>query len=153
MQTFTCPNCGRGWSENYCPECARTIDRSLNAEPVKQPQAKESARVTSVHSSGSVATRYSFRRAFIITLVLQLAFYLLYWMLGKDKATSSFNAFGNRLCPILLSGSCVHVVVVGATAFGGRRPISGVRIALRHSAWDRGLFTRPCSHRCALAER
>ncbi len=29
MLTFTCPSCGREWQENYCPECARTIDRAL----------------------------------------------------------------------------------------------------------------------------
>ena len=29
MFTFTCPSCGREWQENYCPECARTIDRAL----------------------------------------------------------------------------------------------------------------------------
>jgi hypothetical protein len=24
---FTCRSCGREWPENYCPECAKTIDR------------------------------------------------------------------------------------------------------------------------------
>lgn len=26
--TFTCGSCGRNWPENYCPECAHTIERA-----------------------------------------------------------------------------------------------------------------------------
>ena len=29
MQRYKCPDCGREWPDNYCPECARTIDRTL----------------------------------------------------------------------------------------------------------------------------
>src|ERR1700744_1001283 len=28
MPTFTCSTCGKTWTENYCPECAHTIDRA-----------------------------------------------------------------------------------------------------------------------------
>lgn len=33
MQTLICPRCRKEWPENYCPECERTIDRSL-LEPI-----------------------------------------------------------------------------------------------------------------------
>jgi hypothetical protein len=29
MTMFTCSTCGKEWPENYCPECARTIERPL----------------------------------------------------------------------------------------------------------------------------
>lgn len=28
MRVFTCSTCGKEWPENYCPECAHTIDRT-----------------------------------------------------------------------------------------------------------------------------
>src|ERR1039457_6107196 len=31
MTMFTCSTCGKKWPQNYCPECARTIDRSRTA--------------------------------------------------------------------------------------------------------------------------
>jgi hypothetical protein len=31
--SFTCPSCSRAWTENYCPVCASTIDRSRNQPP------------------------------------------------------------------------------------------------------------------------
>ena len=31
MTTFKCLTCGQEWPENYCPECARTIDRGQTA--------------------------------------------------------------------------------------------------------------------------
>lgn len=49
MQCYRCPNCGGEWPENYCPNCARTIDRSLlpqlSLEHV-EPPAKENGRFT-----------------------------------------------------------------------------------------------------------
>jgi hypothetical protein len=33
MKEFTCSTCGKVWPENYCPECARTIDRTLTGPP------------------------------------------------------------------------------------------------------------------------
>jgi hypothetical protein len=36
MQIFTCQGCGKEWSENYCPECAQSIDRSLTPQPPPQ---------------------------------------------------------------------------------------------------------------------
>jgi hypothetical protein len=38
VRTFTCPDCRRDWPENYCPECARTIDRSLD-QPKAEPRS------------------------------------------------------------------------------------------------------------------
>jgi hypothetical protein len=42
MKTFICSICKREWPENYCPDCARTIERSLEqrASPtaVSQPE-------------------------------------------------------------------------------------------------------------------
>src|ERR1019366_5472280 len=37
MTMFTCSTCGKKWPENYCPECARTIDRSRT--PQTPPEA------------------------------------------------------------------------------------------------------------------
>jgi len=33
MSPFTCSKCGKDWPENYCPECARTINPSSSHEP------------------------------------------------------------------------------------------------------------------------
>ena len=30
---FTCGTCGSQWTENYCPACARTIERLLSSQP------------------------------------------------------------------------------------------------------------------------
>jgi hypothetical protein len=35
-QSFVCSGCGKQWLENYCPDCARTIERPL-ALPVQIP--------------------------------------------------------------------------------------------------------------------
>jgi hypothetical protein len=44
MTMFTCSTCGKKWPENYCPECARTIDRSRTApEPGTRGVAAASA--------------------------------------------------------------------------------------------------------------
>jgi hypothetical protein len=37
MQMFTCSSCGKAWPENYCPDCAHTIDRGLLAPPRIEP--------------------------------------------------------------------------------------------------------------------
>ncbi len=53
MTTFTCSTCGKEWPENYCPECARTIDRSraapepgtrgVPAAPARDPMGRNRA--------------------------------------------------------------------------------------------------------------
>lgn len=40
MSTFNCSACGKTWPTNYCPECARTIDRTQNEVPPRPGIAK-----------------------------------------------------------------------------------------------------------------
>jgi hypothetical protein len=35
METLTCLTCGKAWPDNYCPECAHTIDPSRTELPPK----------------------------------------------------------------------------------------------------------------------
>lgn len=38
---FTCPSCGAEWPDNYCPACARTIDRSAMPPPETPPRGRD----------------------------------------------------------------------------------------------------------------
>ena len=38
---FTCPSCGAQWPDNYCPACARTIDRSALPPPESPPRPSD----------------------------------------------------------------------------------------------------------------
>jgi hypothetical protein len=47
MKTFTCPTCKKNWPENYCPMCARTIDKTIAQQPApapSQPKFQQSVR-------------------------------------------------------------------------------------------------------------
>ena len=90
MRTFTCAACGREWPGNYCPECAKTIERTLTSGPV-------TARVTELRptvcaSGDTLPTRNVFWRAFLISVALQLLFYVLY-MVGWKYFHSFANAY------------------------------------------------------------
>jgi hypothetical protein len=55
MQTFTCSTCGKAWSENYCPECAHTIDRIPTPQlphhaPAVTPQISQTLRALNIVS-------------------------------------------------------------------------------------------------------
>lgn len=95
MQTFTCPTCGREWPENYCPECAGTINRALLPKPASATTEEEETRPPLPPPPTFLTDGRVFGRAIVWTVGAQLGVYVLYWLLGTDKATSSFNAFGN----------------------------------------------------------
>src|SRR5262245_53909565 len=108
MQTVACPTCGRSWPENYCPRCARTIDRTAVPVPTENDRAQSATPVS------SRPNRHGFRRVFIIASGLQLAFYVLYWIVGTDRATSSFNTFGNTYALFYYPGVVCMWALVGA---------------------------------------
>ena len=62
-------------------------------------------------SRASLTNGQVFRRAFIWILVVQLGVYVLYWLLGTDKATSSLNAFGNAYAWVYYPGIIVMFVL------------------------------------------
>src|ERR1035441_1986281 len=44
MTMFTCSTCGKEWPENYCPECARTIDCTIDRSQMDQTPPELSTR-------------------------------------------------------------------------------------------------------------
>src|SRR6266404_4028224 len=95
MQTFTCPTCGKEWPENYCPQCAATIDRVLVPKPSSTPKQETETPTSIPAPSHPLTAGRVFRRALIWACAVQLAFYFLFRLQGTDKATSSLNTFGS----------------------------------------------------------
>ncbi len=56
MSTHICPSCGREWQENYCPECARTIDRGLLPTAVGGDAENEALRASRAAPLGRIMT-------------------------------------------------------------------------------------------------
>jgi len=67
-----CPNCGKLWAENYCPECMRTIDRSL---VLRQP--RNTANATAASSAESTGSASKPERAQSMRKVLS---WLIFWL-------------------------------------------------------------------------
>ncbi len=111
MQTFRCPTCGREWPENYCPECSGTINRALLPKPESAPTKEREAPSPPRPPRTFLSNGQVFGRALVWALAVQLGIYVLYWVLGTDKATHSFNTFGNAYAWVYYPGVAAMWVV------------------------------------------
>ncbi len=97
MREFTCPNCGKPWPENYCPECGQTIDRKPQQDGAP-PDAEEEASPPQVEvtpRTDRTFYRRTFILAFLAALAPQLVVYCFFLSFGTDNATSGITPFGD----------------------------------------------------------
>ena len=145
MKAFTCPSCGKLWPENYCPECACTIDRSL------LPSAPASTAVAPA-TFGGIATgaaRKSTRglmvREALSWLVYCLALclvpivlYLAYWAFEvvDTRDAIGYALFIMEFAPTLLAISVLFVMIPSLVLYRrsrARRDIQGFWISVASS--------------------
>jgi hypothetical protein len=115
MQPFTCPTCGKEWPENYCPQCAATINRALVPKASSTTTEERETPTPVLLPRTPLTAGQVFGRALIWTCAVQLGIFVLYWLLGTDRATHSFNAFAKAYAWVYYPG--VAAVWVLASPF------------------------------------
>ena len=120
METIKCPSCGKLWPENYCPECARTIDRDVllslpsrtTGGPVSAatPQTETTQRRKPAFTMGAVTSWLVYVLALgLVPVVLYLA-YLCFYIVDTRDAMGS-GLFVMVFAPAAFAISVVLVMI------------------------------------------